>query len=1648
MHSQSYSYDLDRRTWSAAPDGGLDSPRTLVLAFGTADVANHARIIEDLSKTFPKALVVGCSTAGEIHDTAVRDRSVAVAVTRFDQTDIALASLEVRAAADSFTAGQQLAKRLSIKAGLRGVLVLSEGLGINGADLVRGLSAVLPDNVVVTGGLAGDGTNFKRTWVAVAGKVKPNLVAAIGFYGDHIVIGHGAQGGWDKLGPERTITRAEGNVLYELDGRPALAVYAEYLGERARDLPSAGVAFPIAVRASATDERATVRLVLAVDPQAQSITFAGDVPAGGRCQLLKADPDHLVDAATAVVGAATTTQPAGDTSLTIAVSCIGRRLVLGDRVGEELEGVRAALPAAGAQLIGFYAYSQISPAPTGHPALHNETLTVTVLSESATPLPRPRSRTTPPPRTSPGATGPVPTRPAPTPTGPVPALRATVHGTAPAPAPAPTTAPASPTTPRPGVAPTQAQALAQAQAQAAAQNRPGRVMTTTLPAVARQAKPATRPPPAPGAAAPGAAPATTGAGLAIADVSYDIGSRSWSGPFPPLDSPRTLVLAFGAPEFAEDPAAFEQLGQAFPNSLVVGCSTAGEVRGAEVRDHSLAVSVARFDQTDIALASLEVRSAADSFTAGQQLAKRLSIKAGLRGVLVLSEGLNVSGTELLRGFNAVLADSVVVTGGLAGDGANFRRTWVAVGSKLKPNLVAAVGFYGDHVVLGHGSKGGWDKFGPERTVTRAEGNVLYELDGKPALALYAEYLGDRARDLPSVGLLFPLALRASASDDKVVIRTVLAVDARAQSLTFAGEIPSGWRAQLMKADYDRLIDSGGLAAAAAMSTGKPVGQACLALAVSCIGRRLVLGDRTSEELEAVRAGISAKTVHLTGFYAYSQISPFAIGHSDLHNQTMTVTLISESPTPLPRAASSSGGIAAGTGPRAAAPSGRVVATGTDPGRGTGRLPAVDASAPFTRLSTVDMTNPIKAAAQPPPARELTGPLLRAQQPPGPAEATIEKISHGDVTVVRIAGRLTEAFKGDALGRTLRGRVLFDLGAVDRVTSFGVREWLSMFAAANRDVTECYLGRCSESVVNQLGMIRKFDGGARIISFFAPYLCDACGHNFERLFDCEFEAEVIEGGARDTVKCPSCSEPARFDDDARTYLGFATAHLRQPVPADLRALHDSLANAAAPTRRDEIDKVVEGDSTRVRIQTRLTPQLRWRRILDGIEGRLILDFANSTGVDAAGVSALEDALRALPGEVSEASVEGATFALASQLRLASPKIRITSVTLEGRCGTCGVHRVATVRVPDLAADRAAGRAHVVRCKRCNGELEIAIPPGIEILARRVGSPTLPPPMLGPVDEASAPVPLPSMLAPTVPATVATAVAPARRGPGLATFVLAVGLAGAIGALIMVLASGRRDGATPAAVLAPAAGSGSAAPEAEAEPTWTGGGELPPGWVDRALVVEADAVYAVGRSVVAPSAEAAIEGARLDASLRLLDRVQQDLVGSTIGKFLDARAASMPPAGPGAAARFARQQPAIAGIERVDTSTRKSADGIEVYARFKLTRAAYDDVVKSYRATGRFRGMTFGLLFPRLDATIPTKGDLIVLAVEPRTAAAQAAVRPGDVVLKVAGKPHPGAKAFESAALQAWVDTPYDQRVIVELESAGASRNVGFLRPDPR
>ncbi len=377
--------------------------------------------------------------------------------------------------------------------------------------------------------------------------------------------------------------------------------------------------------------------------------------------------------------------------------------------------------------------------------------------------------------------------------------------------------------------------------------------------------------------------------MKIAQLKYSR-EANWQPISTEIENP-DLILVFGSTPLIKEQIPVQQLKNKYPNAIFFGGTSAGEICGTNVFDDTIIATCVRFEHTKVKYFNEAIQSADESFEVGKKLIEKMQA-SNLQHVLIMSEGLHVNGSELVKGIRSVLQSNVSATGGLAGDGANFSETFVLdENGNAQNKMVSAIGLYRERLTVSYGSLGGWDSFGVERLVTKSVSNVLYELDGKPALDLYKSFLGEHAKDLPASGLLFPLNLRTEKSSEPVV-RTILAVDEEKQTLTFAGDIPEGSYVRLMKANFDRLIEGAIGAAKGTLKTEQNENPE-LAILISCVGRKLVLKQMIEEEVEGVKDVLGPHTA-LCGFYSYGEISPFSNETKcELHNQTMTITTLSE-----------------------------------------------------------------------------------------------------------------------------------------------------------------------------------------------------------------------------------------------------------------------------------------------------------------------------------------------------------------------------------------------------------------------------------------------------------------------------------------------------------------------------------------------------------------------------------------------------------------------------------------------------------------------------------------------------------------------------------------------------------------------------------
>jgi len=352
-----------------------------------------------------------------------------------------------------------------------------------------------------------------------------------------------------------------------------------------------------------------------------------------------------------------------------------------------------------------------------------------------------------------------------------------------------------------------------------------------------------------------------------------------------------LVLVFGSVKRFGEAKLQSTLKERYPTAQIIGCSTSGEITASGVFDDSLQITAVLWEKTVQRVTHTKMSGMQNSFETAAGLAKQLKADS-LKAVLVYSDGLNVNGSELLEGFKSVLGE-IPIMGGMAGDGFNFSKTVQIFNESIGDGLVIAVGLYGNHLIAATGVGRGWKPYGPPRKVTKSEKNIVLELDGKPALPLYNLYIGAHsAKDLPGSGLKFPFAIIEEGKRDIEKIRTLLAIDPKTNSLTFAGNVDEGETVRFCQSTHDRLVEGAG-DAAHLVKDNTNMNQNGLAVCVSCVGRKGVMAELVADEVKLVQQILGNQTA-ITGFYSYGEFAPRPdTSDSVLHNQTMTIGYLSE-----------------------------------------------------------------------------------------------------------------------------------------------------------------------------------------------------------------------------------------------------------------------------------------------------------------------------------------------------------------------------------------------------------------------------------------------------------------------------------------------------------------------------------------------------------------------------------------------------------------------------------------------------------------------------------------------------------------------------------------------------------------------------------
>jgi hypothetical protein len=337
--------------------------------------------VQGISNAVKTSKLVGCTTDGEVSGNGFNMDSAILAGVVSKKLSFDVASV-ANLSADSESAGRTLAQKLPST--VKYILLFSDGITGNGCALLRGMQSILDPGIPICGGTAADGNRFQQTFQFVNNQVLTDAAVAIGFSGE-FQIGFGIGSGWSPVGIGRTVTKANGTILYELDNEPALEVYKRCLGKHAEKLPGVGVEYPLAL----IEEKYScmihdyypflLRATMAVYPQDGSIKFAGEIPQGTVVRLTCGDHQAILEATRRAVNQAKFDLGQAKPALAFLFSCMARKIILGRHIRDEIQIIKDEL-GPGVPIVGFYSYGEYSPIKLGAPSLlHNETASISIL---------------------------------------------------------------------------------------------------------------------------------------------------------------------------------------------------------------------------------------------------------------------------------------------------------------------------------------------------------------------------------------------------------------------------------------------------------------------------------------------------------------------------------------------------------------------------------------------------------------------------------------------------------------------------------------------------------------------------------------------------------------------------------------------------------------------------------------------------------------------------------------------------------------------------------------------------------------------------------------------------------------------------------------------------------------------------------------------------------------------------------------------------------------------------------------------------------------------------------------------------------------------------------------------------------------------
>jgi hypothetical protein len=335
---------------------------------------------EEISSIFDTCDIdlLGCTTAGEITDDTLTENSISCLLMDFSKDKYRLHFIHnTEGVAETGQALRQLAQDDFQNPAM---IICSAGVLNDGEQVVEGLKYYDKNEIPLFGGLAGDDLQILNTYVFNRKEHTNNGIASIVFDSDKVEIKGLATSGWEALGSENTVTKAQGNIIYAINNEPALDFFVRFFGDK-EDMDMKGIPlstvsaqYPLQVMRDA--DYAVLRSPIYSDEKNRSLTLVGSIKEGDKFRFSISPGIEVIEKT--ITEFKSFNQETPDVDALILFSCKGRHAALGPFIEDEIKGIYDQWHKP---MIGFLSYGEIGNLRNGICEFHNETCCLVTIKE-------------------------------------------------------------------------------------------------------------------------------------------------------------------------------------------------------------------------------------------------------------------------------------------------------------------------------------------------------------------------------------------------------------------------------------------------------------------------------------------------------------------------------------------------------------------------------------------------------------------------------------------------------------------------------------------------------------------------------------------------------------------------------------------------------------------------------------------------------------------------------------------------------------------------------------------------------------------------------------------------------------------------------------------------------------------------------------------------------------------------------------------------------------------------------------------------------------------------------------------------------------------------------------------------------------------